>query len=214
MDRKEMAEINNKINELRELAIYENLIKNNYVEFTADNIKYKVRRPNLDDKDKLKIAQSKKFNELISDKDWKFRDIIIKETKEKGKDLKEFDKEVSRIDKQIMNLYEKLGQTGDKFQIDPIKQDIGELKLQKQNLINEKQFFLQFSIEDYLDYYSKLYLGYLLTEKLEKDKWISAFESEEEIRKCVNRSLVATIAFYINKIVFLGDLTDERTPII
>lgn len=190
----------------KELAKFQELVKNNKIEFKIKDKTYRVRKMLLSEKEELLEQKAVKFGELLSKPNWKFREQIIEECRNKGYGLDKIDKEISRILAEIENISEKLGKTGDTHQREPLEKEITTLEYEQALIYNKKTQLFQYSIEDYLEFYVKSYLGYLVTEVKANNKWERVFKNYKEFSDSDNYDLTVHVAEYVNYLINLGEL--------
>jgi len=194
------------LGDIKDMAVYEELLKDNTITFKVQEKEYRVRRMKLVEKQEVFQQKAKKFGELSGDKDWKFRDQIIEEAKKKGYDLDKINKRTIKLQIEIDDAFERLAKMSEDTRIKKAKQDLNSL-LYEQAQISQKQTDLfQFSIEDYLEFYVKSYLGYLVTEIKKKDEWIKLFNSYDELQNSTEYELIKYISAYVNYLIRAGEL--------
>ena len=194
------------INENKETAIYEELLKNNTITFKHNNKEYRLRRLTLAEKQEIFEKKSEKFGELSNKKNWKFREQIIRDLKEKGYDIEKLDSEMEQLQREIDDEYEVLAKMADEKRI-KLQEDKISTMLYRQQLLQQKRTnFFQFSIEDYLNFYVKSYLSYLATEVKVKGKFKKAFKDYNEFVNSTDYDLIANISFYVNYLIRIGEL--------
>ena len=70
----------------------------------------------------------------------------------------------------------------------------------------KKSNLLQFSIEDYLEFYVSSYLGYLVTEVKIEDEYVKAFKDYKAFEDSKNYDLIKYIAKYVGYLIRVGEL--------
>lgn len=206
-DRSDIAKkIVEELNENKDIAIYEELLKDNVVSFKLDDKQYRIRRMTLSEKQELLENKAVKFGELSTKPNWKFKEQIIAEAKAKGYDLEKIDSEITDTQKEIDDQYEVLAKMTDKTRIKRQEDKIKILFYRQEQSSQRKSTLFQFSIEDYLDFYVKSYLGYLTTEIKVKNEFNKTFKNYNEFINSKDFNLIREIAFYVNFLIKVGEL--------
>lgn len=202
----EVKKIREVYNTEYELSKLEEMIKSNSIEFEHNEEIYKIKMLTLRDKDELERLKNRYFNKLLQERDEKgnfcylLEKDMIKLFKERGIDLDEIEKEVSKLTLELNNFNFKLGLAihnnspeemlkDYKIQIEIIKNNRNDLIIQKTSLLNS-------SVEHQILVYITETMAYLTLEKKTDDKWLRAFATYEEFKKCNDEKLMEKAVGY------------------
>ena len=196
----EAQRILDKIKEDHDLSKFEELVKDNKIEFEFDGQKYQVRMLNVAEKDELDSLRRKKFGKLIQDKDILLEKDLIRVYKERGLDLEEINEQIRKLDTERYSITLKLGESiankiGEsvlkeyKDQIESLTNRIYLFSLQKSNL-------LTYSLENQLANYIVKALTYLSLEVFKDEKWVKAYKSIEDFEKNIDEKLIEKSIYY------------------
>lgn len=206
--KKEIAQkVTEQIKQADAIAELEGMIKRNVVEWEFNEIKYRVRKPTNKENQEIRRARSKKYLELLKDDAYVFKDQLIEQLEKKGKSINKLDNKALQIQAQINNLKKELAKYGDqdeknapiitdlKLKIDEMKQEINYIGIIKRDLLSG-------TIEDTLLEFEASYCAYLLSEKLEGDKWVKVFKTYEEFDNSLDDQLLGIIASHLGLLLF------------
>jgi len=210
MRRKIKEEEIKEIKENIDLNYVENLLQNNEIEFEYKNQKYKVRKPTYKEKQEAYQKRIAKYNELLEATDdkgkplYKTEEELKKLYKKRGIDLDELDNKFTALEQQKKLYQEKLGKALKEKKSDNELQDY---KKQIENIIEEqktisakKTLLLETCIENQAIVFFYNYLAYLVTEKLENEKWVRAFKTYEEFLNN-DEELINQLVFHISLVI-------------
>jgi hypothetical protein len=177
-----------------ELSKVEELIKDNKISFEHEGNKYRVRLLNLAEKEELDLLRRKKFGQLIKDKDILLEKDLIIQYRERGMDINEIDIQIKKLDAEDMDQSLKLGESISKNEGETIlnsyKDQILDLRTQKQVLRTQRTLLLEFSLENQLLNYVAQVITYLSFDKFENDKWQRMFKNLSDFQNYEDTKLV------------------------
>lgn len=137
-----------------ELSKVEELIKENKITFKHEEKTYRVCLLNLAEKEELDMLRRKKFGQLIKDKDILLEKDLIITYKERGINIDEIDDKIKKLDAEDLDIQIKLGESIAKNESEAIlkgyKDQIQNLRFQKQILKTQKTLLLEFCLENQL----------------------------------------------------------------
>jgi hypothetical protein len=211
--------ITKKIKELNELEVSTELIKDNKIEFSHKEKNYRVRKPNLKEKEDMRNKQNKKYIDLLDDDSFVLRQQLITKLKKKGIDIDAMDRKIKSLDAEIENVQMKLVPIDDKKTREVLKKEIIDLDNQRRLIDIDIKEYLSPCIENELAEFGNLYLIYTLLEKEIDDtsidvkegdeypkKWVRVFDSYDEFLKTEEDDLISKAAYYISLIIFKKEL--------
>jgi hypothetical protein len=181
----EVMKIAKKIREDSEKNITEDMIKNNYIEIPFKDKKYRVRLLNPKEKRELASFKSRRFTELLGDKNILLEKDLIALYKERGMDItKEFDDKTTKLNAQEHELRLKNGEAVAKDSgetaMKTYEEQIEEIELEKAILQARRSILLEVSLENQLTNSVAEYITYLSLEVWEDTDWKRLFNSFEE----------------------------------
>lgn len=175
------------------------MIKNNYIEFEVNNVKYRANKPSFKDKQKANQEKTKKFIAMLKDSEAMLEVDLIKLYATRGISIAELDDEFAVLKKQKEDLSLKLGQAltegKPKEELDVFKKEIDFIVGKQSDLMIKKSVLLDASLESQLMVFIYTYLGYLVTQKLENDKWVTAWATYDDFLK-EEESVVNKVVWY------------------
>jgi hypothetical protein len=183
------------------LAKVEELVKENKISFIHNEKKYRVRLLNLEDKEELDMLRRKKFGQLLKDKDILFEKDLIVAYKDKGIDIEmEIDDKFRKLVAEEFNLQIQLGEAISKNEGETIlknyKEQIEQLRSQKNILNTQRTLLLTYSLENALESFVYQVITYLASEIQMDEKWIKVFKSLEEFQRCEDEKLISKLGSY------------------
>jgi hypothetical protein len=196
----EAKKIVDDMNESNELALMEEMIKNNKIEFEYEDKKYRIRMLNLKEKEELDLLRRKKFGQLIQDKDILLEKDLIKIYKDRGIDIEEIDNEIKDLIKKELDLELQLGESISKKDSENVlkmyKEKILQVRYQKAILSSRKVLFLEFSLENQLFNYVAQVITYLSLDVFEDDEWKRMFETLDKFQSYSDEKLINKAGVY------------------
>ena len=193
---------------LKEQYVQE-IISKNEVQFEINSIKYRVRRPSYEQKQKVMAARTQKFLSLLRDKDQLREKDLIELYLTRGIDIADLDRQIRNFQSQREELSMKIGkmleENKDEEFILPLKKDLQEV-IAKQNVpLMEKSVYLELSIESQVNVYAYVYMAGLITEKLVEsvqaenappsESWCKSWVSYDDFIK-ENEDVVNTVVWH------------------
>jgi hypothetical protein len=181
----EVMKIAKKIREDSEKNITEDMIKNNFIEIPFKDKKYRVRLLNPKEKRELASFKSRRFTELLGDKNILLEKDLIALYKERGMDItKEFDDKITELEAQELSLRLKTGEAVAKDSgettMKTYEEKIIDIELQKEILKIRRVTLLEMSLENQLTNGLAEFITYLSLEIFEDKEWKRLFNSFEE----------------------------------
>ena len=208
--KKKVEKINETFKEDIDLALVEDILKNNEYLFTYKDVKYKVRKPSFGEK---QAAYEKKVEREIylleaKDENGKYRyksaEDLKKLYKNRGIDVDELDNKFLTLEQKKNDLKLKLGKgLKDKKPKNELKiyhDEIFKIDLTQKELSFKKAKLLEISIENQLDIMTYSYLTYLISEKLVDEKWVKVWNSYEEFKSSPD-DIINKVSYYAVLIV-------------
>ena len=174
------------IKDKTDMALMEEGLKDNQMEFEFEGQRYRVVKPSFKHKQEVYNKQSEKFFELLNDSKYQLEDILIKKLKDKGVDLEEMERQIRTIDVKKSDLMFKLGEMikenkGSEADRSTLERSIRDYTEEQQVIVLKRAKYLEYSIENQCTVFSYTYLGYVITEKFVDDNWVKAFASYDEM---------------------------------
>jgi gas vesicle protein len=192
-----IRELTKQLKEMDELTNMENLIKDNVIKFKFEDINYKIRKPSPQEKRETNEKRMKKYVELLKDDKYMLKEQWIEVYKKKGINIREMDEKLIKLQNEYEKLYLQLAKVNNenKEEIERLKNEIVNIKEQQTEISFRKSELLQYSLEDVLEEYVQTYLGFLLLEKKDGDKYIRAFESYDNFMNQDEKLFVRVMNF-------------------
>lgn len=177
-----------------ELSKVEELIKENKITFKHEEKTYRVCLLNLAEKEELDMLRRKKFGQLIKDKDILLEKDLIITYKERGINIDEIDDKIKKLDAEDLDIQIKLGESIAKNESEAIlkgyKDQIQNLRFQKQILKTQKTLLLEFCLENQLLNYVAQVITYLSLDELKDGIWQRTFHTLEDFQNYKDESLL------------------------
>jgi len=192
--------VQEQINQSLDEDFIEDVVKNNICEFTYKEIRYRVIKPNYQQKQDIYKERVKKFTSLLKDKDYSLEKDLKQTYLSRDIDIDSMTKNIKNLENKKIDLQIKLGSLLKKEASDDdcsiLKKEIEDIVQEQRAIAYEKQNLLEFSIENQIILHIYNYMTYIVTEKLVGDKWVKAFSSFEEFMSS-DEDLVTKLAFLI-----------------
>lgn len=195
--------------EIEEQTKLEDLVKDNKIEFSVNNVIYRVRKPNSIERQEVDIARRKKYLELVKDDSFLFRKQWIKIYKEKGIDIDEMENKVRILDGEIKDLLLRLAQSTEPNDISKLKEEILKKRDEQFSTSIEITDLLAHSIENTLLIFVNSYITYLVFEKKVGENWIRAYKSYEEFMQADDKAIEQAF-YYMNLLVYSNPIKIEE----
>jgi len=192
------------LGELENIDDVENMIRDNKIDFTLKDVKYRVRQLNFDENTILEKFRRTKYLEFVNDDSMKFSKQWIKLYKEKGISIDEMEQNIRDNIQRENKLMLLLAQTGDKDKdkVEELKNQIIEIRKESALINIEKVDLMSFSIEDQLMIAVNSYFTYLALEKMVDKDWKRVYESFEEFSKSPDTTLTTKAFQYSNALIY------------
>lgn len=201
--KKIVEEMNKDIN----LAMIEEMIKDNNIKFTFDGKEYRVRLLNNMEKEELNILRVKKFNSMLQEKDDKGNYVYLTEKnlidilKIRGDiDIDKLNEDIKKLDTEEKNLQLNLGEALSKDEpisiLENYRNQINEIEIKKSIINTQKTLLLKFSLESQLlDYIARL-ITYLSSDIFVDGEWNRLFNNLDDFENFKNDKLKERLAIY------------------
>lgn len=212
-----IEEIKKQISEIIDLDMIGEFIKSNEAQFEYEGIKYRVKRPNLIQKQEAYQKKIEKFSKLLDAVDeegkptYKLEDDLKKSYLKRGIDIDALSTKFYNLGLKRDDLMIKLGEALKKKSPDEdckiLKTEIENINNEIQTLVIKKTQLLESSIEHQCLIYFYTYLTFLITEKYVQGKdlgegqkesdpgWIRAWNTWDEF-KIISETLLNQASKY------------------
>lgn len=197
---KELNNVYNKLKNVLNTEITENMLKNNIIEFEYNKVNYRIKRPTFKQRQEAYEKQVEKRLELLQNSKYMLEDDLKKLYKEKRNiDIDDIIKQINILENQKNNYQLKLGEAlknkVPENEKKVYKEEIKKIE-DKQNLLSiKKTNLLEFSIENQTLIFVYSYLTYLITEKKDGNKWIKAWKTYDNFLN-TDDNIINTISWY------------------
>ena len=164
---------------LKNLDLNERLVRDNKIEFKYQDRKYRVRMPLTGEEIEANTKSDELRLKLLTDDKYMTRNQLIEVYKKKGINIEELKDKFDKLQDEINLNRLKLAKLPDenKEGIKVLSDKIMALKDKQMLITQEKVEYLQYSIESKVEHQWYLYLTYLITEKLEEEKWVKCWKT-------------------------------------
>jgi len=203
--KKKVEKINETFKEDIDLALVEDILKNNEYVFTYKDIKYKVRKPTFGEKQGAYEKKVEREIFLLESKDengkyrYKSAEDLKKLYKNRGIDVDDMDNKFLTLEQKKNDLKLKLGkglkEKKPKNELKVYHDEIYKIDLSQKELSFRKAKLLEISIENQLDIMIYSYLTYLISEKLVDEKWVKVWNSYEEFKNSPD-DIINKVSYY------------------
>lgn len=184
------------------------LIDNSIV-FPHNDKNYRVSRPTLKDKSKLRSARLKKLTELKKDPDILSEEDVKNELKGTENDFEDIEMQMKVLYKQLEEMKKKAYNSRDnEIALASIEAEADKIKKEFEILSFKKSCLLEGTLEKELHIFCLDYLTYLILEVEEEDNWVKVFSTYEEYESvntpemerlvteaCINASYLTTFCY-------------------
>jgi len=194
------------------LTLAETAIRDNQIEFEVDGVSYRVRKSNYKEKQDANQFRMKRFVELLRDPDVLLEKDLKQLYLKKGIDIDSIDKQVLGLDKQqkvlMLDLGKAIKNNKSKPELQQYKEEILQIASSIQMLNQEKQQYLEFSLENriLMELYS--YVIWLIAEKQVGDKWVRIWNKYEDFLATDNNKLLQEVT-KLGAIVVTDDMSQN-----
>jgi hypothetical protein len=180
-------------------TLVENSLIDNQLEFEIKGVKYRIKKPSFKEKQEVYKIKSKKFAELIGDKNYMLDKDLRKQYKARGIDIEEMEQRFKNLEREKNDIQYKLGEAlvnkASEEELKSLTEEIKKITDMQIDISIEKTNLLDYSIEQQVFSESYSYLLYLIGEKFENDKWVKAWANYEDFQNN-DENLVKTFAYY------------------
>ena len=195
-----LTDVQEKVAQAINKDFIEDITRDNKMEFIHDNIKYRIAKPNYNQKHEIYRERVKKFTELLKDPAYSLEKDLKKSYLVREIDVDEMTNKIKGLEEKKGNIQFKLGELlkndGPEADGESLKKEIEQLTRDQQAIAVEKQTLLEYSIENQVVIYMYNYMTYLITEKFVGEKWVKAFATFQEFMNS-DETLVGKLAFLI-----------------
>lgn len=199
-----VKKLTEKLQQLNEQEKIEEIIKDNKIEFTVANKKYRVSKPTPAQSIAIRKARNLEFYKLLKDPAYKLKEVLIEELKEAGYDIIAKEAEIKEIGYTIEDIQEKVATipTESKEVIENYKKEVEELITKQSKISVRITDLMEFSIEQTLEEFSNLYLIFSVLEKKVEDKWTKSFDSYTKFLDSDEEVLLLEATYNMSMLVF------------
>ena len=197
-----MVDVNEKLKELNEMERTAELLKSNVNEFIVGETTYKVHKPTAREKDELNKERMKKYIEFLNDSSYLFRDQLAQLLKKKGVDIAAMEKESLRIHANEKELLKRLAKITIKQDVEALKEQIIQVRLESQELFLKKEDYLRYCIEKQLEDFVRFYVLYQVLEIKNGETWEKAYKSYEDFQKADDDLLLGRAAQVLSYMIY------------
>lgn len=208
------SEVAEKLALLNQKENFENLIKDNKIEFTINKKKYRVRKPTQGESLALQKARNKKFLELLKDDSYILKEQLLEIYKKKGLDIEKMEENIKELGYSIEDIQVKLDNTTEKTSIENFKKEIKEIERKQSKIAVRIGDLLEPCIEHAVIEFGNLYSVYSVLEMLDSkkevkenvvindNKWIKAFKTYEDFLNSDKEALILEASANLAMIVY------------
>jgi hypothetical protein len=179
----EVEKLAKEIGELDGSAEIERMIKNNVIEFSIEDTKYRVRTPNYEEQKEMEKFRRRKYLELVQDETIKFQKEWISIYKNKDIDIEQMEQDIIKLKREEEQKLLKLAETADEKKVNNLKIEIIEIRKKIAEIQVEKTDLLSYSLEDLLQLEISSFMVYVTLEKQESDKWVKNYATYDDCAK-------------------------------
>ncbi len=197
---KELDIVKNKVAEAIDKDFVEDITRDNKMEFTYEGVKYRIAKPNYEQKQQIYRERVKKFTELLKDSSFSLEKDLKKTYLLRDIDIESMTNKIKVLQAKKEDIQFKLGEL---LKVDASEKDCNILKSEIESIVQEqtnialeKQSYLEFSIENQVTLHMYNFMTYLITEKQTGENWSKAFKNFDEFMKS-DENLVGKLAFLI-----------------
>lgn len=198
MDKQEkIKELADKVTELGEEEKLEELISSNVYEFKVDDKDYRVRKPNFSERALIAKERNKQYIKMLNDDAYELEETLIEMYRKKGIDIPKMDNKVKVLQKTEDELMEKMAPLKNKQDIDKLKKEVEQLRIEQSQVLAKKSDLLQYSLERQLNEHINSYSVYLLLEVKDGENWTKLAENYDDFLQIDNEPLFVQGACYL-----------------
>jgi len=190
---------------------FENIIKDNKIEFQIEDKVYRVRKINSLEEQELEKNRRIRYTSLVLDNTYLFKKEWVGKYLEKGIDIIKKEKKIRANQYEIETLLLKLAKTADPKNIDVLTKSIDKLKNEQFEISIELTNLLQYCVETQLSNFVISYTAYLVLEEKNNENWNRVFKSFEEFDKSENNTLIGKALYYVNFLIYGENYESKNT---
>lgn len=189
---------------------FENIIKDNKIEFQIDDKVYRVRKLTSLEEQELEKQRRIKYTALVLDNSYLFKKEWVAKYLEKGIDLDKKEKKIRANQYEIETLLLKLAKTSDPKNIDVLTESINKLKDEQFEISIEVTNLLQYCVESQLSNFVISYTTYVVLEVKDNENWNKVFKSYEEFDKSENNLLIGKALYFVNYLIYGENYSEKK----
>ena len=209
-NKKELAkEAMKAIAEIEETTRMEELIKDNKIEFTVEEVTYRVRKPNFGERQEIDSARRKKYLELIRDDSYLFRKQWVEVYKKKDIDIDAMENKVRVLDGEIKETLLRLAKSVEPKDITSLKETVLRLRDEQFSISMEVTDLLSHSIENQLLIYVNSFTTFLVLEKKEGETWTRVYKDYDTFMKSADKC-IENAFYYINVLIYSTGIEEKK----
>ena len=197
-----IRDVAKKLSELSEMERTADLLHNNNHEFLYKENTYRIHRPLAWEKDEINKERMKKYIEFLSDPAYLFKKQLIELLKKKNIDISKMDNDTQRLNNKEKELLKQLAVATIKQDVDILKQEIQDVRIEIQTIFYDKEELLKYCIEKQLEDFVRFYLLYMVLEIKKEDKWERTYKNFDEFQKSDDDLLLGRAAQVLGALVF------------
>ena len=167
-----------------ELAQVEEIVKSNMAKFEYEGQAYRIRPLTFIEKQGVYKKKLDKFNELLKEPSNLLEEQLKKTYKQRDIDIDDMTRQITTLEMKKFDLELKLGKMlkeNDKEEnINQLRDEIVSIKSTQMDISMRKVNLLQSSIESQVLMQVYEHITFLVTEKLNGDSWVRAWETFED----------------------------------
>jgi len=179
----------------------EEITKSNITAFSHEDVKYRITKPNYQDKQTIYKERVKKFTELLRDDSFTLEKDLKKLYLKRGIDIDGMAKKITSLETKKEGVQYKLGEVlkkdGNEKDCETYKKEIQDIQEEQKQLAVESSALLEFTIENQVMLHMYNYMTYVITEKEVEGKFVKAFESFQKFMEIDDDALMGKLAFII-----------------
>ena len=197
------------IAEIEETTRMEELIKDNKIEFTVEEVTYRVRKPNFGERQEIDSARRKKYLELIRDDSYLFRKQWIEVYRKKDIDIDAMENKVRSLDGEIKDTLLRLAKSTEPKDISSLKESVLRLRDEQFNISMEVTDLLSHSIEQQLLIYVNSFTTFLVLEKKEGETWKRVYKDYDTFMKADDKA-IENAFYYLNVLIYSIGIEEKK----
>lgn len=196
-----VQKIEEKTKEFVQDANLEAQIKDNKIEFSIGETKYRASKPSFEQKLKASQARTKKLIELMRDTSNLMEKDMIEMYESRGISIKEMDLKYNDLQTQRKEISLKLGkalaENQQEADLKPLRNDLEAIILEQNRLMMQRTVLMEGTIEAQLNLFAYTYLASLIVDRLAvaDGAWVPAWASYEEFIK-LDEDTINTVVWH------------------